>query len=153
MYTLYNFWLFLHVFAVIVWVGGIITLFVINTRLARARDRAGLAVLAQQSSFFGSAVFMPAGILTLVSGILMVLGSAYDFEDLWITWGFVGILVSVILGAVLTRRTVEELRGLGPQDAARAPALQQRLATLTALNLLILLSVVWAMIFKPTVGS
>jgi hypothetical protein len=34
-------------------------------------------------------------------------------------------------------------------DVAGLPALQQRLALLNAANLLLLMSVVWAMVFKP----
>ena len=53
---------------------------------------------------------MTAGVVTLVSGIAMVLLSdALSFGDLWITGGFVGILVSVVLGSVFINRATNEL--------------------------------------------
>jgi hypothetical protein len=57
------------------------------------------------------------------------------------------------LGATLIRRAGDELSTLAataePSDP-RLSALQQRLATLNIINVLVLLSAVWVMVFKPT---
>ena len=50
MHISYNLLKFIHVAAVIIWVGGLVALSVVNVRLARAGDRAVLASLAQQTS-------------------------------------------------------------------------------------------------------
>ncbi|MGH2542598.1 MAG: DUF2269 family protein [Ardenticatenaceae bacterium] len=153
MFTIYSLFKFLHVAAVIVWVGGVFTLVVLNARLAREQNRSAQMALSEQSEFFGSRVIGPAAITTLLAGIIMVLNAGFGFSTLWITWGFVGVFGSIILGAIFIRRATEELRQVAASptpDAPRIQALQRRLINLNALNLLLLLSTVGAMVFKPT---
>ena len=62
-------------------------------------------------------------------------------------------VLSLALGATLIRVTSAELRRIAadaPADDQRWPTLQRRATTLFAINLLLLLSAVWAMEFKPT---
>jgi stage V sporulation protein SpoVS len=70
-----------------------------------------------------------------------------------VAWGIVGVLLSLAIGATLIRLTNAELRRLvadaATQDAQRL-AVQRRLAIVNGINLLVLLSVFWAMEFKPT---
>jgi uncharacterized membrane protein len=152
-FTVYNLFEFLHIAAVIVWIGGIVTLSIINARLAREQDRAALVALSRQSGFYGRAILGPAAGITLITGIVMVVVLGLGFGSLWIIWGLVGIFGSLVLGAALIRRATVELSELAPTAAPNDPrviALQRRLATLNTINLLLLLSVVWAMVFKPT---
>jgi hypothetical protein len=56
------------------------------------------------------------------------------------------------LGATLIRRDGEKLSEVAATAApgdARLSALQQRLTTLNIINVIVLLSAVWAMVFKP----
>jgi len=65
----------------------------------------------------------------------------------------VAILLSIGLGATLTRSTTQRLGALAAtpnSDRAHIAALQSRLRMLSALNILLLLSAVWAMVSKPT---
>lgn len=68
---------------------------------------------------------------------------------LWVTWGVVGILLSMLLGGFLIRREVTALAVAGSGSTAVAQPMTTRLTALILLNLLILLSVVWAMVAKP----
>lgn len=70
-----------------------------------------------------------------------------------VKWGLIGLVLSVALGATLIRATNPELRRLVENPKMGEPrrlARQRRAAALYGLNLLLLLSVVWAMVFKPT---
>lgn len=76
----------------------------------------------------------------------------YPFHALWITWGFVGILLSLTLVFTLTRPTGRRLAMLLAEaepswEALRS--LQRRQVGIGLLNLGILTSVVWAMVAKP----
>lgn len=153
MFTIYNLFEFLHIAAVIVWIGGVVALSIINVRLAREQDRAALVALSRQSDFYGRAILGPAAGITLITGIVMVAVLGLGFGTLWIVWGLVGVFGSLVLGVALIRRATAELSALAPTVAPNDPrviALQQRLATLSTINLLLLLSAVWAMVFKPT---
>ena len=70
----------------------------------------------------------------------------------WIIWGLVGFVLSgALIGFI--GRTARQFGKLpvGPgQAAAQADSIRGRLLALNALNILILASVVWAMIFKPS---
>jgi uncharacterized membrane protein len=152
-YTTYNLFKFLHVAAVIVWVGGVIALMVIPARLARQEGAAATAALGRQAAFYGRSVVGPAAVITLVAGIVMVVVGRLRFDALWIAYGFLGMVVSMGLGGALLSRLghqLTELTASDDPDPARMSALEARLRTFNLINVLILLSVVWAMVFKPT---
>jgi uncharacterized membrane protein len=148
----YDLFKFLHIVGAIVWVGGVITAGIITALVAREKDRTVLAALARQSRFYGMVVLGPAAGLTLIAGIVMIAVSGLGVP-FWVIWGFGAIIVSMALGATLIRRAGDEISEMAaraePGDP-RLSALQQRLATLNIINVLVLLSAVWVMVFKPT---
>jgi uncharacterized membrane protein len=152
MYTVYNLFKFLHIVGAIGWIGSFVTISVINARVAREQDQAVLAAMTRQMRFNGMAVIGPASGLTLIAGIVMIAVSGMGVP-LWVIWGLAAIVVSVAIGATLLRRANEEVRELvataQPGDP-RLSASQRRLAILNIINVLVLLSAVWAMVFKPT---
>jgi hypothetical protein len=75
------------------------------------------------------------------------------YGTLWVVWGFAAVVLSIAIGATLIRTTNADLRRLAAAAAPGDPrwaALQRRAAILYGINLLLLLSAVWAMEFKPT---
>lgn len=150
LYTLFK---FLHVAAVIVWLGGLVAISLMNARLAGEDDPTAMAVMAHASRFFGSTVVGPAAGVTLLAGLVMVLAGGMSLATLWIAWGLGGLFLSMALSTTLIRRTGEELNAAHHEpngDQARVPGLQRRLRALSGVNLLILFSAVAAMVFKPT---
>ena len=131
----------------------IFALTVLNARLARMGEPAAVAALGQQSEAFGRIVIGPAMVIVLIAGLWMAGQFGIPFTSLWIVWGLVGFVVFILLGVVALGRTGAELGALartaGPNDS-RVAALRQRIAVLSWLNLLVLVSVIWAMVVKPT---
>jgi putative membrane protein len=153
MESLYLWLKFVHVAAVAVWVGGVFALTVLNARLARAGEPAAVAALGQQTEAFGRTVIGPAMAIVLIAGLWMAGQFGIPFTDLWIVWGLVGWVAFVVLGVVALGRTGAELGELARTAGAgdpRVAGLRQRIAVLSWLSLLILASVIWAMVFKPT---
>jgi uncharacterized membrane protein len=152
MLTLFSALKFLHVVAAIVWVGGVITITALNMRLASTHNSAAMAALASVGRFLGQRVFGPAAVLTLLAGIATALTAGFPMRSLWIIWGFAAILLSTVLGGTLARATTQRLGALAAipnSDGAQIAALQSRLWVLSAVNVLLLLSTVWAMVAKP----
>jgi uncharacterized membrane protein len=152
MFSMYALLKFLHVAGAIAWVGGATTMSILYMQLIRSRDRAALGAFFGQSLFIGRTFVGPAAMLTLLAGIATTIVGGLSFGAFWITWGFVGIVGSVVLGAVLISRTAGEIAKVSASetpDTARLGALQGRLALLNTINVLLLLSVVAAMVFKP----
>ena len=153
MFTIYTLFKFLHVAAVIVWVGGLVTISLITARLGREQDRAAMAAMSRQSAFFGQTIIGPSAGITLVAGIVMVIDAGIGFDTLWVAWGLVGVIVSMGLGSTVIRRAGEQLSELAPTaepNDARVIALQNRLRVTSLFNMLLLVSVVAMMVFKPT---
>jgi uncharacterized membrane protein len=152
-YTIENLFHFLHQLAAIIWLGGILAVNVLQVRIGRGNDRAAQASLLRQSDLYGRAVIAPAAVVVLLTGLVLVLQDDISFSEFWVVWGLTAVFLSLALGATLIRATNAELRRLATATTAdnpRWPRLQRRAATLYGINLLLLLSVVWAMVFKPT---
>jgi uncharacterized membrane protein len=153
MLTLFSTLKFLHIVAAIIWVGGVITLTLLNARLASTRNGAAMAALASVGGFFGQKVFGPAAGVTFLAGLATALNAGFPMRSVWIIWGFLVILLSIALNAALIRPTAQRIGALAATpdgDGGQVAALQRRLWMLTALNIVLLLSAVWAMIAKPT---
>jgi uncharacterized membrane protein len=153
MLTVFSVLKFLHIVAAITWVGGVITMTIVNIRLASTRNSAAMAAFSSVGGFLGQRVFGPAAAITLLAGLATALNAGFPMRSLWIIWGFVVILLSFGITATLTRSTARRLGALAAtpnSDRGQIAALQSRLWMLTALNILLLLSAVWAMVSKPT---
>lgn len=124
---------------------------VLNGRLAGELDRPGTAALATRSRAIGARIFGPAAIVTLLAGIGMLavveLGS-----PLWVVWGMSVVFASFVLSGVFIRRLAGRLAdqvASEQSDPTEIAALRSRLGLVNVLNLLLLLSAVWAMVVKP----
>lgn len=152
MFTLYNLLKFLHVCAVIVWVGAVVTLVVVNARLLREREGVALQLLSRQGELLGKTLIGPSALITLLAGGTLVwrMGIGMPF---WISWGLVGFFGSMAIGAGLMQRVgrqlVEQAVSDEPDPVLMA-GIRRRMSTLGILNIVVLLSTVWAMVFKPT---
>lgn len=149
--SLYLLLKFVHVAAVIVWVGGVFALVVLNARLGGRGDAAVTAAMGQQSEAFGRTVIGPAMLVALLAGLWMAGQFGIPFTSLWIVWGVVGAVAFILIGVVAMGRAGAELAQLARSagDSARIAAVSQRLRLLSVLSILILASVVWAMVYKP----
>jgi uncharacterized membrane protein len=150
--TLYLLLKFVHVAAIIVWVGGIFALSLLNAHAARSGNAAAQVEMGRLSEYFGRVAIGPAMIVAVLAGIATAWRIGFPFSSLWIVWGLVGFVLSgALIGFI--GRTAREFGALpagAGQAVAQAESIRGRLLTLNALNILILASVVWAMIFKPT---
>ena len=152
MSTLYIILKFLHVSAVIIWLGALITLAVLFARLAREREAGALQLLARQAEFVGRTLIGPAAGVTLLAGGALVWEMGIGMPA-WTWWGLTGFFVSVALGAGVMQRAGRKLSAVAASptpDAAAMDNLQRRLRMFGIVNIVILLSVVWAMVAKPT---
>ena len=153
MFTVYNLFKFLHIVAVILWIGGVVTVGILNACIARTGERSAMAALGQQSAVFGRTLMGPAAGTALVAGIVMIVDGGIEFTTLWVLWGLIAIVLSMFLGSGPIRRAGEELahRASNPEsNGAGVAALRNRLRSLNVVNLVILFSAVWAMVFKLT---
>ena len=140
-----------HIVAVIVWLGGSLTLSLLTGAFLRSGDRAVLKAFFREAGFFGPMIVGPASLFTLLTGLGMAMVS-HMFGALWVKIGFGGIVIHFVLGAGLIRaasRKVETLVPGGESTQQSLVAAGRRLRILNLVYLLVLLSVVVVMVLKP----
>ena len=151
--SLYLWLKFAHVVGAVVWVGGVVALTVLNARVGRSGNPAAMAAMGQQSEAFGRTVVGPAMAVVLIAGLWMAGQFGIPFTSLWIVWGVVGFVAFVAIEIIALGRSgaaLSELMRTTAADDPRVSALQQRVAALSWLSILVLASVIWAMVLKPT---
>jgi hypothetical protein len=149
--TWYELWLFLHVTAVITWIGGAAAIQVFGVLTKRAADPAKTAFFARNVSWTVLRIFLPASAVAIVSGIGLVEEGNWDWSEPFVVFGLVAwAAVSLVAFGYLGRAIGEagaRLAADGP-----SPALGLRLRNLVWLSrvlLAVLVLVVFMMTVKP----
>ena len=149
--TWYEFWLFLHILAAMVWVGGAVAIQAFGILTKRAGDPAKTAFFAQNVSIVVLRVLLPASLAVLVAGIALVENGNWDWSEPFITWGLIlWALVSLIAFGYLGRA----LGAAGGRLAAEGPSPElglrmRNLVWLSRALLGVLVVIVFLMTIKP----
>lgn len=151
--TRYELFKFLHVTGAIVWLGAGVGLTVVWRGLTKAREADAIRAIGTQNKALSAKVFGPAVLATLAFGVAMVIDTpAFDFSDLFIIVGFIGIGFSgAINGAVAdpaTKKLVAAIE-IDGFDSPAAAAARAKVKLAGNLELLVLFAVVFAMVVKP----
>lgn len=117
--TRYELWLFLHVAATIVWVGGAVVVQVFGALTQRAADPALSAAFGRNSAWTGTWVFMPASALVLVTGALLTEDGNWSWGEPFVLVGLVGwaLVAGVVFGYVMPtmKRVSRQMAAEGPR--------------------------------------
>lgn len=148
----YELWLFLHVSAVILWVGGGVAGQVFGALAQRSGDPGQAAAFGRNMGFMATWVFMPSSLVVLVTGALLVEDdqSPWDWGEPFVVVGIVGwAAVAALAFGYLTR----EMGKAGRRMAAEGPSPELvarvgRLVLLARLLLLALFVIVFMMVVK-----
>lgn len=150
---LYDLLKYTHVLGAITWVGAGIFIQYYATRLSRAKETQKLAGFAKDIEKAGTQLAMPASLLALLAGIVMVAYSpAIAFRDLWILAGLVGYAATFVTGAFFLGPLAGKIgdaideKGIDDPDVS---AMVSRIFTVSRVDLVVLLLVIAAMVFKP----
>ena len=142
----------LHVLAAVTWVGGAIAINVLGTRLVKTNDSSTIANFARETEWVGTHVYLPSSLALLGLGIWMVATSAWNFTDLWVELGILGIIFTVITGAAVIGPTSKKLGQLIESKGAGDPEIGAQITRLFKIgrfDLAVLILVVIDMVSKP----
>ena len=151
MLSAYNWLKFIHVAATAAWIGGFGAIAVLNALATRSAEPKEVATFLRYGRALGAWLAGPASGLALLAGVgAMLVG--HLAMPVWIIWGIGATVVFILIGVTalrpaLTRLVAAADAGSSPDEIRRLLRHQRRLL---AVNLLVLLSAVWAMVFKPT---
>lgn len=149
--SLYEYLMFGHVLAAMLWLGGWAVLGVLAVHALRQDDLDALARFASTLRFIGSRLLGPASVLVAGLGVWLVLDSPqWHFSLFWIELA-IGLLIAVLLvgagfqshAALAAERAIRHDQ---PEQAARHV---RRWAWGSMLILLLLVIATWDMTVKP----
>jgi uncharacterized membrane protein len=152
----YTSWYFvfksIHVLAAIVWLGGGTAITVLAWRAQRARDDAQLLVIGRQAEWLITRVFVPASLVVLAMGIVLMHKGGWGYDHFWPLFGLIAWSVSFVVGAAFLGPQSSKLAKLievkGPDDPEVAARLRRVIAVARADVVLVLL-VALDMVAKP----
>ncbi len=145
--------LVLHILGVATWFGANMVLAFAGPRAAHASAETRLWWATTQGAM-ARVLYNVAGIVVLITGVVLVLDSDFlSFADTFVTIGFVAVLIGAVLGMAVfgpgSRKIADAIeRG----DEAEERSLNNRLAVFGAIDSLVLVFAIAAMVGKWGLG-
>jgi uncharacterized membrane protein len=147
---MYDWQVFFHVLAAMVWLGGITVLGAFALRILRADDSTAVGRFLGDLRRIGPLVLAPAPIALLGFGIWAALDS-WDFGELWIQLGLGLFAAAFLVGAAhQSRAAIAAERAAKAGDHAAAAGWLRRWAWGMGVIVALLVVATWAMVAKPS---
>jgi uncharacterized membrane protein len=147
--------LIVHVLTAAAWIGGSFLTGFVAPRMARSDAQDAALAWARVAAEAGAKYFNPAGILTALSGIGLVLTSdIYDWSDTFVSIGLGVVIATALIGAIVHRPGGEKIvSALESGDQATAAAEGKRAAIWGAVTAVLLIVAVVVMVLKTGAGT
>lgn len=149
----YQIYLALHILAVVVWVGGDITLTTLGIVFEQKQDGPTLAALGRMGAWIGTRVYTPALFFVFGFGVALVEKSGIAWGQFWVIFGIVSWSLAMAIGIGFVGpelgridRAAEEFGPESPEVARRV----KRLFTIFRFDTALLVLVVLNMVAKPS---
>ena len=149
--SLYDWLMFLHILAGMVWLGGLATLVAFVSLVLRHDDPNELRRFTASLGVIGPAVLGPATIAVVGLGVWLVLDSdVWGFGQTWIVVALALFAVAFLVGAVFqSRSAIAAQRAAEAGDHLMATRELRHWAWGMRLILVLVVAVTWDMVFKP----
>jgi uncharacterized membrane protein len=149
--TLYDWLLFLHIVAAMVWVGGAVLLGALASAVLRSGEPDAVARFVRSLPVVGPRVLAPATVAVVGLGVWLVLNSAaWDFGQFWVQLGLALFAAAFLLGAAhQSRAALRAERAVERGDHDEALRSLTRWSWGYRLIILLLVLAAWDMVFKP----
>lgn len=149
-YTIYK---ALHVIAIVIWVGGDVTLTTAGIVFERRGDADTLATLGKVGSWVGVRVYTPAAFAAFAFGVALMGQGVWDWSQVWIVLGLAGWAIATGVGVLFVGPELGRIdraaavHGPGSEEVARRV---RRLFTVFRFDTVLLILIVLDMTVKPT---
>lgn len=142
---------FVHIVAAAVWIGAVALSAALGIQAAASADAAQITAYARQGRVVG-ALTGAASIVLIAFGVWAAADADIDFGTTWITIGMTTWLLAFLIAAVFYGPYAVRLRRAIASEGADSPRvgslLRMRLAV-AAVEIVLLVVAVWAMVDKP----
>lgn len=143
-----TFLLVLHIIGVAIWLGANGVTAFTSPRVAAASDEVR-AWWTDNLGAMARVLYNVAGIAVLITGVLLVLETNYEFSDAFVSIGFLAVIIGAVLGmAVFGPGSRKLSEAIHRNDASTERTLTSRLAAFGILDSLVLIVTIVAMVAK-----
>lgn len=147
--TWYEFLLFVHIAAAMIWLGGAFTFQMYGAVVRRGGDPEELARFAGRAGVLAERMFVPASLVVILAGVGMMIDGNWDWGQLWVIFALVTFAASFVTGLFVISPIAKRIPIAGPTTPA-GQALIRRLFTILRIDLVFMYAIVFAMVVKPT---
>ena len=145
-----NILLFVHILCAAIWIGGA-TISAILLISAKNLEPLQAKAIIQNIANLAKFIFAPMAVLVFITGTgLISVVEGLSFGDPWISGAFLGIFISIILGAVFHARAGR--KALAAAESGDSQSLTSAIKSwliIAYIDLAIIISVLALMVFKP----
>jgi uncharacterized membrane protein len=140
--------LIVHILAAATWLGAGVTVGFLTPRLRRAGDEVAGTFMAAYEKM-GLLVFNPAGVLVLVTGVVLVIDGSWTFEDPFVVIGVAVVIIGAVLGArIFTPLSREAQAAHASGDVARLDRIYARFRTLGMIDVALVALAIVVMVLR-----
>lgn len=147
--TWYEFLLFTHISAAMIWLGGAFTFQMYGWTVRRGGNPEEIARFAGRAGALAERMFVPASLVVIAAGILMMIDGNWDWGQLWVIFALVTFAASFVTGLFVISPIAKKIPVAGP-TTPEGQALIERLFTILRIDLAFMYGIVFAMVVKPT---
>ena len=147
--TWYEFLLFVHVTAAVIWLGGAFTFQMYGAVVRRGGDVDEIARFAGRAGVLGERMFVPASLVVVLAGVGLMIEGSWDWGRLWVVFALVTFAASFLTGLLVIAPMAKRIPVVGPATPA-GQELIRRLFTVLRIDLAYMYAIVFAMTVKPT---
>ncbi|HSF62477.1 MAG TPA: DUF2269 family protein [Gaiellaceae bacterium] len=147
--TWYEFLLFVHITAAVIWLGGAFTFQMYGAVVRRGGDPEEMARFAGRAGVLSERMFVPASLVVVLAGIGLMIDGNWDWGQLWVIFALVTFAASFVVGLFVLAPMAKRIPVVGPTTPA-GQELIQRLFTILRIDLAFMYAIIFAMVVKPT---
>ena len=147
--TWYEFLLFVHIAAAVIWLGGAFTFQMYGAAVRRGGDVDEIARFAGRAGVLGERMFVPASLVVILAGVGLMIEGSWDWGQLWVVFALVTFGASFVTGLFVISPMAKRLPAVGPATP-QGQDLIRRLFTVLRIDLAYMYAIVFAMTVKPT---
>ena len=149
----YNIYKALHVLAIVIWVGGDVTLTTLGIVFERRRDGEALAQLGKMGAWVGTRVYTPTLFAVFGLGVALIEKGHLGWNSFWIDFAIVGWGIASLVGVAFVGpelgRIDKAAQQFGP-DSAEVGRRVKRLFAVFRFDTALLMLIVLDMVAKPS---
>jgi uncharacterized membrane protein len=150
MMTVYPYVEFVHIAAIVLWLGGGSLSVFSAVKAERAHNAADFARVLGDTVFFSMRLFVPAGLVAFACGLAMAY-LAELFSELWISIGIAGFAVTFLTGLLVIKPRAEKLLALTGSGGSAGDVFGpgREIIAIAKFDYVMLFTIVSDMVLKP----